>query len=447
MRPRIVWTIFRKEIRESLRDKRTIRAMIILPVLLYPMLILGISWLQNSEEEKTNAHPSNVAVWGEAPPALRSALAASHIDVKQDAPMPVKVAADLQGGHVPPMTPPKDDEDSDTNKKEKPPADTPLTLAARQALLSRKVDAVLVVWPRLADALAQGGLGHVAVLFDSTRPASDKARDRLNQAMNKFREQEIALREQQRGLKPGFSEAVEIGAANVAPPSRQAGFGLGMILPFLLITMCLTPLFYAAIDATAGEKERNTMQTLLCAPLRPLEIISGKFLAVALIGIVSAGVNIISLSLTVARIAHDASTSGSVALSQYVLAFLLLVPIVLLTTGIFMAVSVFARDFKEGQSYLMPALMALMLPCGVAAVPGLELNAALSFVPVANIAMLIKSVLMGEVSGELAFLTIVSSLMYTALAVVAAARVFSREAVLVGGGDTVRGFLGLDRIR
>src|SRR5581483_5129359 len=358
MRPRILWTIFRKEIREALRDKRRIRAMIVLPVLLYPMLILGISWLQNSQEAQTAAHASPVAVWGDAPPALLASLHGEEIELRNDAAMPSAVAADLQTGRIAPVKPVKDEEEESGDKKPaKPQPDTALTLAARPVLLSRKVDAVLVVWPNFSESLTQGGLGHVAVLYDSARPPSEKARARLNEALTKFREQEIAAREQQRGLHAGFSEAIEIGGANVAPPSRRAGFGLGMILPFLLITMCLTPLFYAAIDSTAGEKERNTMQTLLCAPLRPAEIITGKFLAVALVGIVSAMMNIASLSLTVARIAHDASTSGSVAFHQYVLSFLLLIPIVLLTTGVFMAVSVFARDFKEGQNYLMPALM------------------------------------------------------------------------------------------
>ncbi|HZU29348.1 MAG TPA: ABC transporter permease subunit/CPBP intramembrane protease [Bryobacteraceae bacterium] len=444
MRPRILWTIFRKEIRESLRDRRTITAMVVLPVLLYPMMILGISWLQNSEEEKTAAHASPVAVWGDATPQLLEALRAGHIEVRPSVAMPAQLAAQLQSGRVPPVRPKPEDPDESPQKPKKPEPDTPVTLAARPVLLNRSVDAVLVLWPDFAAQLSEGGLGHAAVLYDSARPASDKAHERVDAALTKFREQLLAAREREDGLRAGFAQAVEVGDANVAPPSRRAGFGLGMMLPFLLITMCLTPIFYAAIDSTAGEKERNTMQTLLCAPLRPLEIIGGKFLAVAAIGLVSAGVNITSMSLTMARISAGAF-AGSVALHQYVLAFLLLIPIVLLTAGVFLAVSVFARDFKEGQNYLMPALMCMMLPCGVAIVPGIELNAVMSFAPVANIALLIKAVMMGEAAPDLSFLVIASSLLYTALAVAAAARVFSREAVLVGGSDTLRGFLGIDK--
>lgn len=444
MRPRIVATIFRKEIRETLRDKRTLRAMIFLPILLYPMMILGISWLTNSQEEQTAARASQVAVWGDAPPQLVGTLRASHIEIRTDVPIPPVIIGDLKAGRIAPVKPLTDEEEEKQKKEQKKEADTPLTVAARPVLLDRKIDALLVLWPNFSAEMTQGDLGHAVVLYDSTRPASEKARSRVDDALHKFRDAEMAMRERQHNLPAGFSQTVEIGSANVAPPSRRAGFGMGMMLPFLLITMCLTPLFYAAVDSTAGEKERNTMQTLLCAPLRPLEIIGGKFLAIAAVGILTAAINVISLSLTVARVAHDSMGGGSVALHQYVLSFLMLIPIVLLTAGVFLTVAVFARDFKEGQSYLMPALWIIMLPCIITVVPTIELNAAMSFVPLANIALLIKAILMSEAAPDLVFLTLASSLMYTALAVAAAARVFSRESVLVGGGDTVRGFLGMD---
>src|SRR5581483_9508720 len=175
MRPRILWTIFRKEIRESLRDRRTITAMIVLPVLLYPMMILGISWLQNSEEEKTAAHASPVAVWGAAPPQLLEALRAGHIEVKTSVPIPAQLAGDLQAGRVAPIKPKQENEDDKPMKQKKPEPDTPVTLAARPVLLNRSVDAVLVLWPNFATQMTEDGLGHAAVLYDSARPASEKA--------------------------------------------------------------------------------------------------------------------------------------------------------------------------------------------------------------------------------------------------------------------------------
>ena len=121
--------------------------------------------------------------------------------------------------------------------------------------------------------------------------------------------------------------------------------------------------FYAAIDLTAGEKERGTMQTLLCAPVRPTEIIVGKFLAVWLLSIAAAGQRRQPVADAGAAPAGDDAPAS--APPTYCLAFVLLVPVTLTTTAIFLAIAVFARDFKDGQNFLTPVYMAVALPAAV----------------------------------------------------------------------------------
>jgi sodium transport system permease protein len=193
---------------------------------------------------------------------------------------------------------------------------------------------------------------------------------------------------------------------------------------------------------TAGEKERGTMQTLMCAPVRATEIIVGKFLAVWSIALIAAVANVASLGMTLARLLPGQLTGAP---SSYLLTFVLLLPVTLLFTAIFLAVAVFAKDFKDAQNFLTPIYMTLGLPAGVTMLPGQELSAWTAFVPVVNIALLIKAVFLGDAAPDLIFLVLLSSVLYAALAMMLAARVFEREQILLGGGDSWRAVFSIER--
>ena len=204
----------------------------------------------------------------------------------------------------------------------------------------------------------------------------------------------MAERERALGLVRGFALGLDVRATNVAQEARRSGQILGLFLPFLLVTMSLLGGFYPAIDLTAGEKERGTMQTLLCAPVSPLEIVAGKYLAVWVTSLIAALANVVSLGTTVMRILPGDAIS--VSPSTLLLAFAMLLPVTLFITAVFLAVAAFAKDFKDGQNFLTPVYMLLALPAGVTMLRGIELNAWTAFVPVVNIALLIKALLIAR---------------------------------------------------
>ena len=140
-----------------------------------------------------------------------------------------------------------------------------------------------------------------------------------------YRKEVLQAREKEHRLRTGFSKGVDISVRNVAPQSRRLGQMIGMILPFLLIVISASSGFYAAIDSTAGEKERNTMQTLLCAPVNYLEIVAGKFLTVWCIGLIATLANYPSMAATFTRIM---APEGMISLSPslYLLSFFALLP-------------------------------------------------------------------------------------------------------------------------
>jgi sodium transport system permease protein len=427
IRPGIVTTIWKKEIGETLRDRRTLFITVVIPVLIYPMLLMGMTRLAESESEASLARPSLVALWGRAPEALERALVARpRISVKRDFEIPAQLRERLASGSMPaPATREVESSNQKPRDADMPPdveeVPNPVFDAARNLVSSGRADAVVIVW----------GTGEaVTVYFDSVRDDSALARARVARAIEGYHDV----------ISPPKFEAA---ARDVAPASRQAGRIVGTMLPFVLLTLCIMGGLYPAIDLTAGEKERGTMQTLMCAPVLPGEIIAGKFLAVWTMSLFSAAANVVSLATTITRTLPV--DSGAIPASSYVLAGLILLPVTMLTSALFLALAVFAKDYKEGQSFLTPVYMALALPGAVTMLPTIQLNAWTTFVPIINIALLVKALLMGEASAESVFLTLASSVLYAALALALAVRVFQREQVLLGGRESMKDLFGLDR--
>jgi sodium transport system permease protein len=443
-----ILTICRKELIETLRDRRTLLMMIGLPVIVYPLLMMGLSRLQESQEAASEARTSAVALWGAAPGPLLSALRAedARLGVTDWLEAPADVRKAIEDGSVRPAEPIHEDEGRAGRRRGDDAArerENAVQAAARLLLTSRRADAVLVVWPGFDAATGGDALGAVTVYYDSVRDDSRIARDRAESVLRDYRLALLDTREQAHGLPAGFTRAVDVLRRDVAPAARRAGYVLGAFLPFLLVSLSLFGGFYAAVDLTAGEKERGTMQTLMCAPVQPGEIVAGKFLAVWAISLVAALANVASLALTMSRILPGGDFS--IPPASYALAALMLLPITMTTAALFLAVAAFAKDFKDGQNFLTPVYMLLALPAGVTMLPSIELNAWTAFVPVVNIALLVKALFAGELKADLLFLVLVSSALHATLALLLAARVFGREQILLGGKEPVRHVLGLER--
>jgi sodium transport system permease protein len=459
MRFFIVVTILQKELLETLRDRRTLILMILLPMLVYPLCAIGVSKFQGSLSEARRAQSSKIAVWGELPAELQRSLEASRkLELSPWTGAPPEIRRDIEAGvHRPPAVPDLDTAEAEDDatagegeesKKDEPrpsrfqEPENPVQEAARAVVSRRDVEAVLVPWPPFSEAVSGGREGTISIYFDSVRRESTQARDRIERLLRIERRRILSAREVSGGLSKGFSTAIDVRARNVAPKKREVGQVLGAAMPMILILMALLGAFLPAIDLTAGEKERGTMQTLLCAPLHPIEIIWGKFLAVWSISLLTSLVNIISLALTFRRILPG---EFDVAPSVYALMFALLVPVTFLISALFLALASFARGFKDGQNMLMPVYLPITLLSGLSSLPGVDLNRATSFIPVLNISLLIKAVFLGEAAPDLFLLTLGSSALYAALALVLAARVFEREHVLLGGRESARVLFGLSR--
>lgn len=402
MRAHIVFTIFAKELRETLRDRRTLIVMIVLPVVLYPVLMLGTFSLIGLRKDKLDAQRSRILVTQES-----ARIGAAFQDAKK---LQLARASDL---------PAHDTEDG------------------RKALLrERKVDAIVEVPPG-ADALfARGEIAQVRIYVDETRDDSRRAATRAESALTKLKKRIVEETLAARQLPPGVAEPMKVERRNVASPNRMGGFIVGQILPALLVSLLVVGAFYPAIDVTAGEKERATLETLLTAPVRPLEVVSGKFLAVLTVALLSGAAHLVSMGATFAQglsmMPAGMGAAFDIPVARLLLIFVVLVPLGVLASAVCMAVAVLAQSFKEAQNFLTPTILVLVVPATLASSPGMELDAYLSMVPGLNTALLTRDLLVGDASLQSIFAVFASNLVLAALALSFAARFFSSEAVLFG---------------
>src|SRR4029450_9685519 len=165
-------------------------------------------------------------------------------------------------------------------------------------------------------------------------------------------------------------------------------FQIATLVPMVLILMTITGAVYPAIDLTAGERERGTLEALMAAPVPRLGLLFGKYIAVLTVALLTALVNIVGMTVTVLSSGLGSVLFGERGLTpgSVVLVFLLLVLFAAFFSAVLLCVTSFARSFKEAQAYLIPLMLVALAP-GFLAIIGAQLNAWMCVIPLANIVL------------------------------------------------------------
>jgi sodium transport system permease protein len=196
---------------------------------------------------------------------------------------------------------------------------------------------------------------------------------------------------------------------------------------------------YPAIDLTAGEKERGTIETILCSPVSRTHLVLGKFLMVLTASLATSALATCSMAATflgarevLAGLAADRSNAVRAAIhpSAILAIFLMVLPVAVLLSAGLLAIALFAKSYKEAQSYISPLILVVIIPAVVALLPGVELNARLALVPVLNTSLVSKEIITGTYHWKYMALIFASSCVYAAAAIFLAVKMFQREDVL-----------------
>ncbi len=420
--------IFEREVRDQMRDRRTLFMIFVLPLLLYPLL--GLSFLRVLQflQEK----PFRVLVIGSAAlPDSPVLVDGSHF------------AAPLFGD-------PNDVKLLEVSYPEKTtePLDRQQN-AARKRLADGELEAVLVVPSGFKNQLAafraslpdrgpeildekSATLPRPRLIYNESKENSRLAEIRLQRVLERWSEEIGRENLTQAGLPAAAAVPFRTERDDIAPPSRRGVAGWSKILPFILLIWALTGAFYPAVDLCAGEKERGTLETLLISPAERGEIVWGKLLTVMLFSVFTAVLNLLSLGSTGGFVNSQFPVFGAPPWSAMVWLLIALVPVSALFSAVCLALAALARSTKEGQYYLMPVMLVITPLVFVTLWPSVELTLGFSLIPVTGIVLLLRALLEGEFWTAVRFAppVIMVTLLCCHMAIRWAVDQFSRENVL-----------------
>jgi sodium transport system permease protein len=440
--------IYCREMRDQLRDRRTLFLIAVLPLLLYPLL--GMSVFQLTQFLQTSA--GRVAIVGGEQldaarwlPRLvegdRFALQLFDLPEQAESLELVSPLADSEGDS------PKDPAAGDKSVAE-------LRDESLKRLVAGELDAVVDLpddfvtqLEAVRRAMIDRGGSQIANLpepmirFNSADDQSRLARTRVEDVLRRWRSEIVASTLAEGDVPVQAAEPFSLRGEDVAQPQLREAATWSKILPFIVFIWALTGAFYPAVDLCAGEKERGTLETLLTSPALRREIVWGKLLTVMTFSNATALLNLLSMGLTgkfvidqLNRVVPGGATAGLALppLASLVWLGLALVPISALFSALCLALAALARSTKEGQYYLMPLMLVsmplMMLPMS----PGVELNLGNSLAPLTGVVLLMRSVIEGQYREALPFVAPVLgvTLVCCLLAIRWAEEQFHRESVL-----------------
>lgn len=404
MQTRFIRTIFRKELRDILRDRRTLFIMIVLPILLYPLLFIGMLQITVFQLSRMQKQEIRLVVVGrEHSPRISALLdTLSGIAARDSA-------------------------------------------AWRASLQEGNIELVLEIPADLDEAIERGESLPVGLYFNGSRDRSQMARDRLDRVLAQWKDGIVADRLFSLNADTSLLHPFVVQAENLATQEQRQGDFLGRILGYMLVFMTMMGAFYPAVDLTAGEKERGTLETLLVSPVSRGDIVYGKFFAVMLISLITAVLNLASMGLTAAFGLRQLGSSAAAALPGFsvsplslALSLILILPLAVLFSALCLAIASGARNYKEGQSLLTPVYMLVILPAMVSLIPGMEMSLLLATIPIVNVSLLVKEFMMGNYLWKEMLVAIASTSLLAAAALAWAINQFRQESVLFRHAEDVR---------
>jgi sodium transport system permease protein len=215
-------------------------------------------------------------------------------------------------------------------------------------------------------------------------------------------------------------------------------FSLAALIPLVLVLMTVTGAVYPAIDLTAGERERGTLEMLIAAPVPRIGLLLAKYAAVLTVALLTALANLAAMTITVHSTGLASSLFGAGGLSLVVVGkvLLLLALFAAFFSALLLALTSYARSFKEAQAYIIPLMLLCLVPGVLCLMPSLQFSGWMAVTPLVNILMLARDLLEGSVEPGLTAAAVLSTAFYVAAAIALAARIFGTDAILYGSQST-----------
>lgn len=418
--------IFAREVRDQLRDRRTLFMVAVLPVLLYPLLGVGMLQVVQFMQER----PTRVLVVGS--PKIDEQIALFHEGRFADRWFGHPSSAKLLEACFAPKW--KGDarklaialvQKGDYDAALFFPPDFAAKLDAFRQAIAKSRD-------KAATKSSPPAIPNPEIICNTANDKSQLTYLRLSAVLQQWSRSIGEENLKASGVSMQTAQPFVVEAADLSTARGRNGAVWSKLLPVLLLLWALTGAFYPAVDLCAGEKERGTLETLLCSPAERGEIVVGKLLTVMLFSVVTALLNLASVAITGSFVLAMMSDLGPPPPLALVAMAVALVPMAAMFSALCLALAAMARSTKEGQYYLMPLLLVTLPLVLLPMSPGVELNLGNSLIPVTGVALVLRSVLEGDFTSALLYLPAVATVTLLAclMSIRWAVEQFNRESVL-----------------
>lgn len=360
-----MWLVFLKELKELVRDKKTLFFMIALPLLIFPLIFGGVAFVTKQAIEKAETKVLKYAlVGGEFAPIIVENLQ-----------QPDKFELVNVGQN------------------------TDYTSLIR----NETIDFALIIPSNYNQEVLRVGQSTIQLYLNDAglNLVYNRVNEIVKEQSNLFQLQAFDSLGLDANQQQALLEPIVLEKINTADNRENWGEKIGGMLPYLLFILCLQGAMFPATDIGAGEKERGTLETLLISPLDRNKIVFGKFFTIAFAGTMTALITVVSMAgwgLVLSQgmaIKFVADFMGQIGLIDFVLIFLMLVPVVAIFAAILLSISIYAKSFKEAQSYMGPLVLFVIIPVILALLPGVELKGGWAWVPLTNVALAMKELVKG----------------------------------------------------
>lgn len=398
-----MWQVYLKELTELMRDRKTLIFVILLPIFIFPVIfgIMGLVLSSTTAKAAQEQH-KYVIVNPEQAPEFAEALFyhKNFTRVESNLRTPEELTAAIRAGEFAVAIVIPDDFQTKQQNVEQSQWQLIYNQSSQLDFMSRYFNELLENYTSQLQRQSLSALGVDPVKLTAI-------------------------------LKP-----VSVQKVDTADKRENIGEKFGALIAYILIPLCLLGASYPAIDMGAGEKERGTLETLLICPVSRSSIVLGKFLTVLTTGLAGALITVASFGIWGAIIGSFAGFAivqeamGAIATVELLLIFLMIVPTSAIFASLLLAISIYAKTFKEAQNYMSPLSILMFVPLAAAMMPGVELTGKTALIPVMNVALAIKELIKGTADGTMIALIFGATVALAAALIAFCVHWFQQEKVL-----------------
>lgn len=394
--------LVKKEMTEILRDKKTLIIMLLMPLILYPAMLIGLSVGLNLIMESQTEDKQTVGYLLEDEAYIEPLRSLYEQEKKE-----LESELVFQGASE-----------------------------SEEAAMRGEVDA----WISFSE---EAQTIQIQLDYTSTDQNSNYAEDTIQELTELHRDKIMAQNLKEEGLTEDFLHPVSYEAVDSVSESESTGMYYGGMIGMLLVMMIMMGAFYPAVDVTAGEKERGTLETLLTLPVTNFQMILSKFISVSIVACVTAVISLIafggSILFIILAIPEEMTSEVTqfpidMIISSIPVLLLALIATALFITAFCMCFCVFAKSSKEANNYMTPVMLVIMMLTMIGMFPTIELNDTYALIPIINVTLLIKQVLSQHLDLSLALTTVVVNFAYSILTIWVLARLYDSEDIMFSDG-------------